>query len=143
MLEIVKSLQSIIFGENNNEIDSVIQPETKKGLPNSTSADIACMYSKNSELYISNLIKDYNLESIDNECKHILNQAKKLFVEIFDTEDSLNIFIGKLIGLLIKTQDEGNNFNETGYFIIQCINLSNLTSNDIFKWLEENQMESK
>ena len=142
MKEIVKSLQSIIFEGNNNEIDSIIQPETKKESPNST-ADIACMYSKNSELFISNLIKDYNLESMDNECKHILNQAEKLFLETFDMADSINVLVDKLVELLIKTQDEGNSFNETKHFINQCISLSNRTSNDIFEWLKENQVESR
>ncbi len=47
-------------------------------------------------------MQDYNLESIDNECKFILNQAEKLFSEIFDTKDNINNLIDKLIVLLIK-----------------------------------------
>ena len=68
-----------------------------------------------------------------NDCKHVLDQATKLFFETFDTEDSLNLFVDKLIGLLIKTQDEGNSFNETEYFINQCISLSDQN----FKWYFE------
>ena len=60
------------------------------------------MHSKSSELFISRLMQDYNLESIDNECKFILNQAEKLFSEIFDTKDNINNLIDKLIVLLIK-----------------------------------------
>ena len=101
------------------------------------------MCSKNSELFVSKLIKDYNFEYIDNECKHILDQVEKLFSETFNTKDSLNLFIDKLIRLLIKTQDEGNNFNETEYFINQCIFLSDQNSNNILKWLEGNQVKSK
>src|SRR6266540_3850168 len=65
------------------------------------------------------------------------------FLEIFDIADNIKILIDKLIGLLIKTQDEGNNFNETKHFIDQCIFLSKQASNDIFEWLKENQVESK
>ena len=100
MQEIVNSLQSMIFGGNNDEIDSIIQPETKKELPTSscsTSVDMTCMHSKNSELFISRLIQDYNLESIDNECKHVLNQAKKLFFEIFFKDSPIIVKITVLI----------------------------------------------
>jgi len=109
----------------------------------STSVDMACMYSNNSELFISKLIQDYNLELVDNEYKHILNQAEKLFLKIFDITDGINILIDKLIRLLIKTQDEGNSFNETKHFINQCIFLSNQTPYDIVEWLKENQVESR
>ena len=57
------------------------------------------MHSNNIELSLSKLIQEYNLALIDNECKHILSQAEKLFLEIFDTADSINILIDKLIEL--------------------------------------------
>src|SRR6266545_6477404 len=88
---------------------------------------------------LSNHLKQSFLEKTMTK----LIQAEKLFLEIFDTADSINILIDKLIGLLIKTQDEGNNFNETKHFIDQCIFLSKQTSNDIFEWLKENQIESR
>ncbi len=146
MQEVVKLLKAMIFGENNNEINSIIHSENKAGLLKKTtsysiSSNIACMHSNNSELFISKLMQEFNLKLIDNECKHILNQAEKLFFEIYDITDSINILINKLIELLIKTQNEGNNFNETEHFINQCIFLSNRTSNDIFEWLKENQVE--
>ncbi len=97
----------------------------------------------NFELFISKL-QDYNLESIDNDSiSHILYKAEKLFSEVFNTADSIRIFIDKLIEFLIKTQDDENNFNETKHFINQCIFLSNQFSNDIFEWLKENQVEIK
>src|SRR6266498_2498575 len=149
MQEVVKSLKAIIFGENNDEIDSFIHSENKAGLLKKTtsysaSSDIACMHSNHSELFISKLMQEFNLELIDTEFNsQILNQAEKLFLEIFDIADSINVLIDKIIELLIKTQNEGNNFNETEHFINQCIFLSNRTSNDIFEWLKENQVESR
>ncbi len=47
-------------------------------------------------------MQEFNLELIDIE----LN-------EIYDMADNINVLINKLIELLIKTQNEGNNFNET------------------------------
>ncbi|CAI2180853.1 6437_t:CDS:2, partial [Funneliformis geosporum] len=92
-----------------------------------------------SKLFISKLMQD--LESIDNKCgSHILNQAKEIFSDI---SVSINILIDKLIDLLIKTHDEGNNFDETKIFISQCIHFSNQSLNDIFEWLENNQTKSK
>ncbi|CAI2171713.1 381_t:CDS:2 [Funneliformis geosporum] len=103
-----------------------------------------CMNSNNSELFLSKLIQEFNLDSINNEGHlHILHQAEKLFLKVFDVEDSIDTLIDKLIVLLIKTHDEGNDFNETKHFIIQCIFHSNKNSNDIFEWLKENQVESK
>ncbi len=134
MQQVVKSLKSIIIEENNNDI---IHPtENKMELPNDMHSYSTCTQSNNSELFIS--------YTLDNKYKpHILNQAEKLFLEIFDAADSMDILIDKLIVLLIKTQDEGNNFNEMKNFIDQCIFLSNQKSNDIFEWLKENQIESK
>ena len=147
MQEVVKSLKAMIFGENNDEINSIIHSANKIESiesPNDIHFDSTSpMHSNNIELVLSKLIQEYNLALIDNECKHILSQAEKLFLEIFDTADSINILIDKLIELLIKTQDEGNNFNETKHFINQCISLSNQESSDIFEWLKENQLESR
>src|SRR5688572_30827330 len=144
MQGVVQSLKAMIF-ENDYEIHfTKDQTELIKKPTYSAPLDITCtMRNNNSELLISKLIEEYNLGSMDNECKHILGQAKRLFFETFDEGDGLNIFIDKLIGLLIRTQDEGNNFNETEYFINQYIFLSDQTSEDIFKWLEGNQVESK
>ncbi|CAI2175459.1 6465_t:CDS:2 [Funneliformis geosporum] len=102
------------------------------------------MYSNNSDLFLSRLMQDLNLETIYNECNshHILYQAEKLFMEIYDIEDSINTLIDKLINLLIKSQDEGNNFNETEHFINHCIFLSTRNSYEIFEWLKENQVKS-
>ena len=81
---------------------------------------------------------------IENECNpDILDQAEKLFMEIFDSKDTISILIDKLFTLLIKTQDEGGSFIESKYFINQCITFSNNTSNDIFSWLLENQTKSQ
>ncbi|CAI2192569.1 17971_t:CDS:1, partial [Funneliformis geosporum] len=103
-----------------------------------------CMNSNNSELFLSKLIQEFNLDSINNEGHlHILHQAEKLFLKVFDVEDNIDTLIDKLIILLIKTHNEGNGFNETKNFINQCIFLSNKDSNDIFEWLKENQVESK
>src|SRR6266542_2109406 len=138
----------MIFGENNDEIDSFNSENKaellKKTTSYSASSDIVCMHSNNSELFISKLMQEFNLELIDTEFNsQILYQAEKLFFEIYDIADSINVLVDKLIGLLIKTQDEGNDFNETEHFINQCIFLSNQTSNDIFKWLKENKVESR
>src|SRR5688572_7495620 len=101
MQEVVKSLKAIIFGENNNEINSIIHLENeaellKKTTSYSASSDIVRMHSNNSELFISKLLQEYNLGSIDNEYKHILNQAEKLFFEIYDIADSISVLINKL-----------------------------------------------
>ena len=111
--------------------------ENKKELPNeSLSSDLlqASMEGNTFDLSICDLIEDYDLESIENDCNpDILVQAEKLFMEIFNSEDTTSILIDKLITLLIKTQDEGGSFIESKYFINQCITLSN----DIFNWLLE------
>src|SRR4051812_32789446 len=100
---------------------------------------MACMFSDNSELCLSKLIQDH----LSNEyISAILNQAEILFSEIIDIADSINILIDKLITLLIKTHEEGNSIDETKHFINHCISLSNQTSNDIFEWLEKNQIKS-
>ncbi|CAI2166987.1 12306_t:CDS:2 [Funneliformis geosporum] len=99
------------------------------------------MHSNNSELFISRLMQDYNL---DNECNsHILSQAEQYFSETFDASDDMNVLIDKLIGLIIKTQDEGNNFNETMHFINQCIYLSNHSSSSIFECINFEKNENK
>ncbi len=132
----------MIFEENNNNtIHPIINTENKMELLNDIHSYSTCMQSKNSELFISRLMQNYNL---DNKCKpHILSQAKKLFSEISDAADNMNVLVNKLIVLLIKAQDEGNNFNEMKHFIDQCIFHLNQKSNDIFEWLKENQIESK
>ncbi|CAI2188115.1 17863_t:CDS:2 [Funneliformis geosporum] len=63
-------------------------------------------------------------------------------MEIHDIEDSINTLIDKLINLLIKTQDDGNNFNETEHFINHCIFLLTRNLYEIFEWLKENQVKS-
>jgi hypothetical protein len=142
MHQVVKSLKKIIFGENNDKIDSLENKEVLQETPSQSSitADLSCMLSNNSELYLSKLIQNY----LNNEYNFdiVINQAEKLFLEIFDINDSIDILIDKLITLLIKTQDEGNNHNETKHFINHCISLSSQTSNDIFEWLKENQTKS-
>ncbi|CAI2191979.1 19783_t:CDS:1, partial [Funneliformis geosporum] len=111
---------------------------------NSASSNMPCMNSNNSELLLSKLIQEFNLDSINNEGHlHILHQAEKLFLKVFDVEDSIDMLIDKLMVLLIQTHDEGNDFNETKHFINQCIFHSNKNSNDIFEWLKVNQVESK
>ncbi|CAI2167257.1 5712_t:CDS:2 [Funneliformis geosporum] len=89
--------------------------------------------------------EDCNLETIYNEysLQHVLIQAEKLFMEIYDMDDSIDILVCKLIRLIIKTHDEGNNCNETEHLINHCIFLSNRTSNEIFEWLKEHQLNSK
>ena len=87
---------------------------------------------------------NYNLD-VENEIPlYILKQAEKLFNEIFDLTDNIEIFIDKLIMLLIKIQDKrGYNFIETNRFIGQCITLSNLTPSNISDWLKNNQTKSQ
>src|SRR5688572_7120882 len=132
MREVVKSLKTMISGENNDEIDSENKIELlKETISYSSSSDIACMYSNDSGLFVSKLIDEYNLESVDKDYKHILNQAEKFFFESYDLADSINVFMDKLIELVIKTQNEGNDFNETERFVNQYIFLSNRTTNDI------------
>ncbi|CAB4380858.1 unnamed protein product [Rhizophagus irregularis] len=145
--QVVKFLKQVIFGENNDEINSLeIKTELlQENHPQSIISDLACMLSNNSieymlsnnsELYLSKLMLDH----LNNEINSIiLNQAEKLFSEIFNVTDNINILTDKLIMLLIKTQDEGNNIDETKLFINHCIFLSNQTSNVIFEWLKENQ----
>ncbi|CAI2174991.1 20094_t:CDS:2 [Funneliformis geosporum] len=143
--QVVDSLRAII-SEDYDTFQSIIHTKNKiksQSDMHSNSASFI-MYSNNSELFLSKLIQEINLESIVNERhSHILHQAEKLFLKIFDVEDSIDILIDKLIVLLIKTHDEGNDFNETKHFINQCIFLSNQNSNNIFEWLKENQVESK
>ncbi|CAI2177623.1 14725_t:CDS:2, partial [Funneliformis geosporum] len=129
-----------MFVNYNNKNGSIIHSENKV-----ESRDIRCMHSNNSGTFQSNLMRDCNLESIYNECnsQHILYQAEKLLLEIYDINDSIDMLICKLIKLLIETQDEGNNFIETEHFINHCIFLSNRTSNEIYEWLNENHMEPK
>ncbi|GBB84536.1 hypothetical protein RclHR1_01110021 [Rhizophagus clarus] len=140
--QVVKSLKKIVFGESNNNINSLENKE--EGLLRETPyqsiiTNLGSTLSDNSELYLSKLIQNH----LNNEYNFdVLNQAEKLFLEIFDISDSINILVDKLITLLIKTQDEGNYLNETKYFINHCISLSNQTLNDIFEWLKENQTKS-
>ncbi|CAI2169850.1 3837_t:CDS:2, partial [Funneliformis geosporum] len=144
--QVVDSLRAIIF-EHYDTFQSIIihtknKIESQRDMHSNSESFI--MYSNNSELFLSKLIQEINLESVDNEGhSHILHQAEKLFLKIFDVEDSIDILIDKLIVLLIKIHDEGNDFNETKHFINQCIFLSNQNSNNIFEWLKENQVESK
>ncbi|GES75152.1 kinase-like domain-containing protein [Rhizophagus clarus] len=136
--QVIKSLKKIISDEDNNKIENnekLIQDTPSQSIM----TDVACMLSNNSEFYLSKLIQNHFNNEYDMD---ILNQAKKLFLEIFDTKDSVDIVIDKLIKLLIRTQDEGNNINETKHFIDHCISLSNQTLNDIFEWLKENQTKS-
>ncbi|CAI2167752.1 11179_t:CDS:2 [Funneliformis geosporum] len=113
-----------VFRANWNDSDTVMV------LKSSHKADIKELIN---ELFLSKLIQEYNLESIDNEGNpHILYQAKKYFLEIFDEEDSMEVLIDKLILLLIKTQDDGNGFNETRHLINQCILLSNREAFKLF-----------
>src|SRR6266540_4084048 len=63
--------------------------------------------------------------------------------EIINSTDNINILIDKLITLLIKVQDEGKNFNETKYFIKNCITISSKSIDNVLNWLKENQNESK
>src|SRR6266542_2488952 len=143
MQQVVSSLKSIISPDYNDEIDFDIHVENKKELPNeSLSSDLlqASMEGNTFDLSICDLIEDYDLESIENDCNpDILVQAEKLFMEIFNSEDTTSILIDKLITLLSKTQDEGNTYKESKYFISHCITLSNKTLNDVFNWLLENQ----
>jgi len=54
MHEFVKSLKAIIFGENNDEVNSIIHSENKAELlKKTTSYSASCMHSNNSELFIS------------------------------------------------------------------------------------------
>ncbi|CAI2196892.1 12129_t:CDS:1, partial [Funneliformis geosporum] len=52
---------------------------------NSASPNMPCMHSNNSELFLSKLIQEFNLDSINIEGHlHILHQAEKLFLKVFD-----------------------------------------------------------
>ncbi len=74
MQQVVPSLKTIMFLDNNDETN-------KKGLSN----EILIPDSS-----ISNHIEDYDLVSIENECNlDILDQAERLFMEIFDSVGSL------------------------------------------------------
>src|SRR6266542_49949 len=63
--------------------------------------------------------------------------------EIINPADNINILTDKLITFLIKIQDEGKDFNETKYFIRDCISISSRSIDDVLNWLKENQNESK
>uniref|UniRef100_U9SX76 Protein kinase domain-containing protein n=1 Tax=Rhizophagus irregularis (strain DAOM 181602 / DAOM 197198 / MUCL 43194) TaxID=747089 RepID=U9SX76_RHIID len=149
--QVVKFLKQAIFGENNDEINNSLENKTELLQENHSQSiipNLACMLSNNSieymmsnnsELYLSKLILDH----LNNEVNlDILNLAEKLFLEIFNITDDINILIDKLIILLIKTQEEENSIKETKHFINHCISLSNQTSSDIFEWLKENQTNS-
>ncbi len=90
------------------------------------------------------VISDYLLDNLDTENEilpYILKRAEKLFNEIIDLKDSVEIVIDKLIILLIKIQDKkGYNFAKTSQFISQCINLAQRKISD---WLIDNQTESQ
>ena len=95
------------------------------------------------DLVISDYLLNYNLD-VENEIPlYILKQAEKLFNEIFDLTDNIEIVIDKLIMLLIKIQDRGYNFMETNQFISQCITISNLATSNISNWLINNQTKSQ
>ena len=59
------------------------------------------------------------MDAIENEIlPYILKQAEKLFKEMFNSTDNVNIIIVKLIILLIRMHEEkGYNFMETNQFI--------------------------
>ena len=140
MQQVVSSLKAIISPNSNNKIHSNIYVDDKK-----ESEDVILFSTVNVDIgtldfSISDLIEDYDLESVGNECNpDILFQAEELFRELFDLKDTIDILVDKLITLLIKTQDEGNTLNESKHFINQCITLSNRIQSDIFNWLTENR----
>jgi hypothetical protein len=114
--QVVKFLKRIIFGEinddeinsfENNKIESLQESHSQSIMPDLScmlsNDSIVYMLSKNSELYLSKLIQDHLNNDVDPD---ILNQAERLFLEIFDITDNINILIDKLIALLIKTQDD-------------------------------------
>src|SRR2546423_1930339 len=89
--QVAEFLAKIIV-EKNNENNSTTRTENKKELssiiyPQSTIMEAPCTHSKASELLLNKLIQDYNLEYNSD----ILNQAEKLFLEIFDIADAINI----------------------------------------------------
>ena len=73
----------------------------------------------------------------------INNDKYNPYISEIVNSDNVNILIDKLIILLIKVQDEGNDFNETKYFINNCITLSSQSIDDVLNWLKENQKELK
>src|SRR6266498_4218421 len=86
----MEALDSFIHSENKAEL-------LKKTTTYSASSDIASMHSNNSELFISKLMQEFNLELIDTEFNsQILYQAEKLFFEIYDIADSINVLVDKL-----------------------------------------------
>ena len=84
MQQVVKSLKKIIFKDEVNSIVHIEKVESQQTTHSQPIImEVACMYSNDSELFLSKLMQDYNY--------------------LFD----------KLITLLIKTQDEVNTFSET------------------------------
>src|SRR5947208_3144733 len=93
MQQVVKSLRAIIF-EENNETNPIYHTENEMELSQQITSieemiymhsdnSISCMFSKNSELFLSKLY-------LDNEyIPDILNQAEKLFLEIFNIVDNI------------------------------------------------------
>ena len=71
------------------------------------------------------------------------DEYEPVISEIVNSKDNVNILIDKLIALLIKTQDNGKDFNETKHLIHKCITLSSQSIDDIFSWLKVNQNEPK
>src|SRR5436190_1579628 len=91
----------------NEEINFITHVEIKKEL------------SKESYLIVDD---DFNLDTIENKVPtYILKKAEDLFKENFNSTDSIDIIIDKLITLLIKTQDGGYNFIEIKQLINQYI----------------------
>ncbi|CAI2176945.1 20037_t:CDS:1 [Funneliformis geosporum] len=77
-----------------------------------------------------------NIETKLDECNPDISK-------MINSTDNINIFIQKLFILLIEIQDEGKDYYETRDFINECIILSTRSTDDVIKWLKENQNESK
>ncbi|CAI2172263.1 4274_t:CDS:2 [Funneliformis geosporum] len=65
------------------------------------------------------------------------------YISEINPTDNINTLIDKLFTLLIKTQDEGKNFDETKNFLNKCIAFSTQSTDAVFNWLKVNHNESK
>src|ERR1044072_8971879 len=105
MQQVVLSLKSIIFQEHHDEISSIIHAKNEELPKEKFSDSISTIDDEFDDLVISDYLLNYNLD-IDNEIPpYILKQAEKLFNEIFDLTDNIEIILDKLIIILIKIQD--------------------------------------
>src|ERR1044072_6805022 len=101
MQQVISSLKAIISPVSDNKIHSNIYVNDKKESQNIVSFSTVNVDIGTFDFSISDLIEDYDLESVENGCNpDILVQAEELFRELFDLKDTIDILVDKLITLL-------------------------------------------